>query len=156
MADPFSTDFARMFEQMKMPGADFGRMFEQMKVPGIDMESIIASQRKNLEALTKANQLALEGVQQVMQRQAEAMRAFATEFADLAKGVASGQGSPTDKAAESTDLVKASFEKTLAHMRELNETIAKSNTQAAEVISTRVSEGLNELKDAIRKAKPNG
>lgn len=142
MADPFSTDFTRMFEQMK--------------VPGVDMESIIASQRKNLEALTKANQLALEGVQQVVQRQAEAMRAFASEFADMAKGVASSPGGPADKAAHSTDLVKASFEKTLSHMRELSETIAKANTQAAEVISTRVSEGLGELKDAIRKAKPNG
>lgn len=142
MADPFSTDFAKMFEQLK--------------VPGVDMEQIIASQRKNLEALTRANQLALEGVQQVVQRQAEAMRAFASEFADIAKGVASDQSSPTDKAAHSTDLVKASFEKTLAHMRELSETIAKSNTQAAEVLSSRVSEGLGELKDAIRKAKPNG
>ncbi len=142
MADPFSTDFTRMFEQMK--------------VPGVDMESIIASQRKNLEALTKANQLALEGVQQVVQRQAEAMRAFASEFADMAKGVASAPGGAADKAAQSTDLVKASFEKTLSHMRELSETIAKANTQAAEVISTRVSEGLGELKDAIRKAKPNG
>src|SRR3954468_17483370 len=106
MADPFSTDFTRMFEQMK--------------VPGVDMESIIASQRKNLEALTKANQLALEGVQQVVQRQAEAMRAFASEFADMAKGVASAPGGPADKAAHSTDLVKASFEKTLSHMRELS------------------------------------
>ncbi|GIL40274.1 phasin family protein [Roseiterribacter gracilis] len=142
MADPFSTDFARMFEQMK--------------VPGVDMESIIASQRKNLEALTKANQLALEGMQKVMQRQAEAVRAFATEFADMAKGVAADQGSPTDKVARSTDLVKASFEKTLNHMRELSETIAKSNTQAAEVLSSRVSEGLSELKDAMHKAKPHG
>jgi phasin family protein len=139
MADPFSTDFARMFEQLK--------------VPGVDMEQIIASQRKNLEALTRANQLALEGVQQVMQRQAEAMRAFANEFADMAKGVASEPG-PAEKAARQTDLVKASFEKTLSHMRELSETIAASNAQAAEVLSKRVSEGLGELKDAIRKAKP--
>jgi phasin family protein len=142
MADPFSTDFARMFEQMK--------------VPGVDMESLIASQRKNLEALQRANQLAIEGIQQVAQRQAEAMRAFATEFADMAKSVASTEGGPAEKAAHSTDLVKASFEKTLAHMRELSETITKSNTQAAEVISNRVSEGLSELKDAIHKAKPRG
>jgi phasin family protein len=141
MADPFSTDFARMFDQLK--------------VPGLDMEQVIASQRKNLEALTRANQLALEGVQQVMQRQAEAMRAFATEFADMAKDVATESG-PTDKAERQTDLVRASFEKTLAHMRELSETIATSNSQAAEVLSKRVSEGLGELKDAIRKAKPTG
>jgi phasin family protein len=139
MADPFSTDFARMFEQMK--------------VPGVDMESLIASQRKNLEALQRANQLAIEGIQQVAQRQAEAMRSFATEFADMAKSVASTEGGPTEKAARSTDLVKASFEKTLAHMRELSETITKSNAQAAEVISNRVSEGLSELKDAINKSK---
>lgn len=138
MADPFSTDFARMFEQIK--------------VPGIDMESMIAAQRKNFEALQRANQLALEGVQHVVQRQAEAMRNFVSEFADLAKSVAA-EPDPASKAVRQTDLLKASFEKTLAHMREMSEAIARSNSQAAEVLSTRVSESLNELKDAIHKAK---
>ena len=138
MADPFSTDFARMFEQLK--------------VPGVDMESIIASQRKNLEALQRANQHAVEGFQQIAQRQAEAMKKFATEFADLAKDAAT-DAHPADKAARTTELVKASFEKALTHMREMSETIAKSNAQAADVISTRVSEGLTELKDAFHKSK---
>jgi phasin family protein len=138
MSDPFSTDFTRLFEQMK--------------VPGVDMQQMIASQRKNLEAITRANQLALEGVQRVAQQQADAVRQFASELADMAKDVAAESG-PAEKAARQTDLVKASFEKTLAHMRELSETIATSNTQAADVISKRVSEALGELKDAIQKSK---
>ncbi len=42
---------------------DMSKAFGEMKLPGIDVEAVAASQRKNLEALTQANQLAVEGAQ---------------------------------------------------------------------------------------------
>ena len=41
---------------------DFSKAFAGFTVPGFDAESLLASQRKNVEALTQANQLAAEGL----------------------------------------------------------------------------------------------
>ncbi len=49
---------------------DFGKFAEQFKLPGVDSKSLIETQRRNLEAFTKANQVTFEAVQAVVQRQA--------------------------------------------------------------------------------------
>src|ERR1700687_3911296 len=57
---------------------DVTKAFGDFRLPGLDVEAIVATQRKNLEALTQANQLAVEGVRALAQRQAEiAQQAFA-------------------------------------------------------------------------------
>jgi hypothetical protein len=50
---------------------DFSKLIEQVKLPGFDMASVIETQRKNIDALTAANQLAYDGMQALMQKQAE-------------------------------------------------------------------------------------
>src|SRR5260370_42061751 len=58
---------------------DMSKAFGEMKLPGIDVEAVAASQRKNLEALTQANQLAVEGAQSLARRQVEIARQAADE-----------------------------------------------------------------------------
>ncbi|MCH8139368.1 MAG: DNA recombination protein RmuC, partial [Proteobacteria bacterium] len=53
---------------------DFGKLAEQFKFPGVDTTVLIESQQRNIEAITKANQVAFAGVQAIMQRQAEILR----------------------------------------------------------------------------------
>src|SRR5487761_2425971 len=53
---------------------DVGKTFAGFNLPGLDAESVMATQRKNLEAFTQANQLAVEGVQAVTRRQVEIAR----------------------------------------------------------------------------------
>lgn len=131
---------------------DVTKFLGDYKVPGVDMDSLLASQRKNIEAITAANQLAVEGLQAVIRRQAEILRQSLEESSALMSDLMAA-GSPEDKAAKQTDLVKAAFEKALANSRELAELVAKSNTEAAEILSRRFSESLDELKLAIAKAK---
>jgi len=47
---------------------DFSKLIEQVKLPGFDMASVIETQRKNIDALTAANQLAYDGMQALMQK----------------------------------------------------------------------------------------
>ncbi len=42
------------------PFADFTKMMEQFRLPGMDMSAVIEARRKDIEALTEANQLAYE------------------------------------------------------------------------------------------------
>lgn len=131
---------------------DLTKLLGDFKVPGVDFESIIASQRKNIEAVTAANQLAVEGLQAVLRRQSEIIRQSIEEASSLV-GDLTSVSAPEEKAAKQADLVKSAFEKALANIKELSEIVAKSNSEAAEVLTKRVSESLEEVKAAIAKAK---
>lgn len=129
---------------------DFSKMMSDFKVPGLDVEAIMASQRKNIEAVTAANQLAYEGLQAVLRREAEIMRTSVEEVSSFVNQVVAA-GTPEEKAAKQAEAVKTAFEKSLANIRELAEMVAKSNSEAAEVLSKRVSESLDEVKAALGK-----
>ena len=53
---------------------DVTKLMGEFKVPGVDLDKMADAQRKNVEALTSANQLAAEGFQAVARRQAEILR----------------------------------------------------------------------------------
>ncbi len=133
---------------------DVTRIMAEFKVPGVDVEAVMTAQRRNIEALTSANQLAIEGMQAVARRQAEILRQTMEE---MTRGTQSllEQGPPEERLAKQTDLVKVAFEKALSNMRELAEMVAKANTEAANIISRRVAESLDEMKHLVAK-RPTG
>src|SRR4051812_23756934 len=67
-------DFGQFQNEFTRWVGDFSKSFTNGKTPTVDFESLFASQRKNFEAFTSANQLAFEGVKAVAQRQAELAR----------------------------------------------------------------------------------
>jgi phasin family protein len=123
---------------------DVSKAFNGFAIPGVDAETVMANQRKNLEALTQANQLAVEGVQAVTRRQVEIAReAFegaSTLFRDLVQPSA-----PEDRFAKNAEIAKQAFEKSLANARELAEMFTKANSEAFEVITRRFTESLEEM-----------
>jgi len=129
---------------------DVSKMMSEFKLPGVDVDAIMASQRRNIEAVTAANQLAIEGMQAVVRRQAEILRQTMEEAGNMLTEMM-GAGSPEDKVAKQAELVKVAFEKALANMKELAEMVAKSNSEAANIISKRVGESLEELKVVMAK-----
>jgi phasin family protein len=131
---------------------DISKFIGDFKVPGLDVESVVASQRKNIEALTQANKLAFEGVQAVFKRQVEILRQTLEESSSVAKELVEA-GTPQDKAIRQTELAKDAFERALSNSRELSEIIAKSNSEAFELLNKRFAQVLDEIKDGISKAK---
>jgi phasin family protein len=125
---------------------DVGKAFAGFTFPGVDVESIVAAQRKNLEALTQANQLAVEGVQAVARRQVELARQAVDEasslFRELSQPVA-----PEERVAKGAEFAKSAFEKGVANARELAELVTKANTEAFAVLQKRVAEGFEEMRD---------
>lgn len=141
--NPFGDfDFAKMMDPAKL--------MAEFKMPGVDMEQVVASQRRNIEALSAANQLAVEGIQAVAKRQAEIYRQMMEETAQAMRGVMAA-GSPEDKAARQTELTKEAFQRAVANMRELAEMVAKSQGDAFNVINKRVTDSLDELRDLMAK-----
>jgi phasin family protein len=131
---------------------DFTRMFSEFRIPGFDIDSLVASQRRNIEAVQAANQLAIESVQAIMRRQTEIFRQMVEESsAGLRELMITG--APEQKIAQQTELVKTTFEKAIANLRELTEMVAKSNTEAADILTKRIGESLVELKGALHRTK---
>ncbi len=128
---------------------DFGKFAEQFKFPGVDTTALIESQQRNIEAIAKANQVAFAGVQAIMQRQAEILSKTLDETAKAVQAF-SKTGKPEDIWAKQADLFKETYEHGLTDLRELTELSTKANSQAADLLSHRVTDGLNELKGAFK------
>jgi phasin family protein len=129
---------------------DITKYMGDFKVPGLDVESLVSSQRRNIEALTQANRLAYEGLQAVLKRQAEILRQTMDEVSQVTKDI-SEPGAPQDKAAKQTELAKDAFERSLSNMRELAEMIAKANSEAFDLLNKRFTQNLDEMRDAFVK-----
>ena len=139
----FQADFNRWV-------SDFSKSFTNGKTPSVDLETLFAAQRKNFEALSSANQLAFDGIKTVAQRQAEVAREAVEEFSKLAKEL-SAPASAEEKLVKQAEIAKAAFEQALSTMREMSETLQKSNTQAIDVLSKRVADSFDEVKTAFAK-----
>lgn len=130
----------------------FSNMLKTYNMPGVDMDSIVTSQKKNLEALTSANRVVIEGIQSVAKRQAEILQETMNE-ATKALDTLTKASSPQDIAAQQADLAKNAFERALGNMRELADMVTKANQQAADTINSRISATLGEIKELAVKAK---
>jgi len=131
---------------------DMTKYLGDFKVPGVEVEALVASQRKNIEALTQANKVAFEGIQALFKRQVEIARQTIEESASVARQVVEA-GTPQEKALRQTELTKEAFEQALANARELSEIVAKSNSEAFDLLNKRFFQTLDELKESIAKTK---
>jgi len=121
------------------------KVFDGFRFGGFDVQAVAESQRKNLEALTQANQLAIEGMRALAQRQGEIARE-AVEEASAALRDLTQSGAPEDRFAKSLDAAKLAFEKSVANARELNELRTKASADVFGVIARRISEGFDEVR----------
>jgi phasin family protein len=125
-------------QQREMPFFDFTKLLENYKVPGVDFSAIVDREKKNIEALTKANMIAFEGWQALVRRQTDILQETMREAIANAR--------QQEGAKHRVDLAKQGFAKALDHMRELAEIATKSQRQAFEVVRKRVDENVEHFK----------
>src|SRR5258707_7045580 len=116
---------------------DMSKAFGEMKLPGIDVEAVAASQRKNLEALTQANQLAVEGAKSLARRQVEIARQAADEVTTAFREWTEA-GAPQDRIAKSGELTQLPSEKGIAHPREPTQLATQASTDGVRGITRRL------------------
>ncbi|MFZ4762160.1 MAG: phasin family protein [Alphaproteobacteria bacterium] len=145
MSKPSNANFPMM-------DMDFWKNLTDMKVPGMDMNVFVQAGRRNMETANAVNQLVLEGVQALVRSQIGIFRQSVEEVSCVMRDLLA-DCSTEEKMAKQADLVKNSYEKTLANVREISEIVVKSNTEASDLINKRVSESLTEFKSAVQKAK---
>ncbi len=71
---------------------DFSKMFDSLRMPGMpDMDLMLGAYRRNLEALSAANRVALEGAQQVARRNMEIMQQTMGEMTEAMRGLTAAE-----------------------------------------------------------------
>ena len=121
----------------EMPFFDITKLLEQHKLPGVNVAALVDRERKNIEALTRANKIAFEGFQALVRKQSEILQETMTQALANAR---------KQDVAKNMDIAKQGFEKALDHMRELAEMAAKSQKEAFEVVRKRVDENMEEIR----------
>ncbi len=125
---------------------DFTKFFSEMKVPAMpDMEEVLSAHRRNLEALSDANRVALEGAQAVARRHMEIMQSTMAGLTSTMKEI-SVSDTPATRVAKQTDLLKQAYENAVSNTRELGDLIQRSNAEAMQKLNSRFSEAMTEMK----------
>ena len=134
------------------------RRFTEMRFPTMipDSTALLAAHRRNMEVLSNANRLALEGAQAVARRHMEIMQQTMTELSEHMRELSTPE-TPQAKAARQADLVKKSYERAVANIRDLSDLIQRSNGEALAVLSERFKEAMDEVKGLLEKSEhPTG
>jgi len=131
------------------PAPSFNSFAKLFQVPGFGINTVVDIQRRNVEALTAANQTIAQGLQTVVQRQGEIARQSVKQFQDLVS-VKPSSTSVTETLVKQIDVAKTSYEKNVTNARELGDLVAKVGSEAADILSRRVVASLDEVKAAAR------
>jgi phasin family protein len=133
-------------DKSELPVVDLNKMMDQLKLPNVDLQAIMEGRRKDLEAIVKANEVALNGIKSVADKQAEMLQTVLGEIGAKLKSIAQ-DGSPSAKA---TEMAQQTIEKALGAMRTLAEANGQSQAQVLDVINTRVQQSIEEIRTTLK------
>jgi phasin family protein len=144
MSDPMSefTERLRSMSTMKLP-------------PMPDMDKVLSAYRRNVEVLSAANRVALEGAQAVAKRHMEIVQQTLSEMGESIKTI-SLTDTPQAKAVQQADLLKQAYERALANTRELSDMIQHANSEALGLLNGRFIEAMDEVKALVHEAPAVG
>ena len=130
---------------------DFNSMKNFAPAAGLfpfDFGNVLETMRKNMQAMTEAQQIAIENIQAIAQRQAEIMTQMVEDNTSLAQQIMT-EGTPEEKISRQADLARKSYERSMSNLTELSDMVVKSNREAGEIISKRVTASLTEFKSSF-------
>jgi len=132
---------------------DFGKLFTDMKLPAVpDMEAFVSASRRNIETLTAANKVALEGAQAVARRHMEIVQQSMAELTEAVRTLSTVEA-PQAKAAKQAELLKTAYEHAVANLKEIGDLIQNSNAEAVKLLNNRFVEAMDEVKALADKSK---
>ncbi len=128
------------------------KLFRDLKLPALpDMESVLSTYRRNIEVMSQANRVALEGAQTVAKRHMEILQEMMSELSENMKALTAVE-SPQAKAAKQAELLKGAYERALGHTKELSDLIQNANKEALGLLNQRFMEAIDEVKALMEKS----
>lgn len=118
--------------------------FEMPKLAAVDADAMMATQRRNVEAMTSAGQILVDGMKTLAQRQVEIMQArmsaFGQKFETAVKAKEPGA------VQDGVDEAKQAYEQAVADTKELVEIVTKAQAEAMQVVNHCMLANFDDLK----------
>lgn len=114
-------------------------------------KDIMESARKSVQAFAEAQQIAVESMQTVMQRQREIISKAMQDNSAILQEIVN-EGTPEEKVARGAELIREAYEDAISGMQEVGDICTKSGREACDVIARRITTYLDEVKSTARAA----
>ncbi len=117
----------------------------EYKIPLTAVDTFLSSQKKNIAALTMANQEMMAGVRSMIEHQdrvlSEMLDKTTHSYTEIIES-----GDPRETAIHQLNLIQKSYEKSLEDMGKMAAIITQAQEKIAHTLTERVTEGLGEIK----------
>ena len=123
---------------------DAQKLIAGMKIPSLDTATMADFMQRNVEAVITANQTAFAGAQAVAKRHGEIVSKTIEESAKTVQEIMAA-GGPENRVEVQTAILKDGYVTAVANTKELSDIMTASGGEALEIISKRVTDGLDEF-----------
>lgn len=128
-------------------------MFQKFsKMPGMDKDAVMASHKKNLEALTEANKMAVEVMKSISQLQTQYIKQTFEDMSAIMQNITSASSSQATLAQHSQN-VKDQLSRIMDHGTNISNTMKNGQREILDIMHNRFSEGMNEANDMFAHKK---
>lgn len=142
-------DVQSVVASLRKFGADLG-------LPTLDIDQLVETQRKNIDALGEAAQVAVGASESLVARQREILEAGLKSAAELARNY-KPSGTPQEALAKQTEFAKSAFDITVQNARDVSGIASKSTSEVVGIIRDRLEATLGEIRSAVNApAAPSG
>ena len=133
-------------------GVDPKNFKDFMNMPSFDKEKLIKTHRKNIEALTEANKMAVEVMQSLTQLQSQYMKKTFEDMTSMMQGMMSNsnQAIPLEKHAA---VVKNHIDRTMEHGKAITSTLAQTHHNIYELFQNCMTSGMKDNEESSEDKK---
>lgn len=130
----------------------FARFGRELHVSDVDIERVIEHHRRNLEAFEQSARAASTGAASVMTRQRQMLEEMAANIREMADSYRT-PANPQDLMAKQAEFARKGFETAVKNTGDLAGMVARSNTEALDILRKRMKEGMAEIRQSFDKKK---
>lgn len=145
MTKPFK-GVADRLQSLNIPG--IAERFKDMNVQGT-ASALLDNGRKDLKALVEANEKSYKGLQAVVARQTEMLKASISDWQGAVKGMPGKDAK--ENLAQLDEMARASFKRALDDMKELAELAARSQADAFNVVRERINDNVEQVGKLLKR-----
>lgn len=132
---------------------NFGAEMMKAFAKPIDREAMMASHKKNLEALTEANKMAVDVMKSIAQLQTQYLKKTFEDMTHMAKDAMTSKPAPNQWEAHSLKM-KEYIHNAIDHGSTIASTLVKSHKDMHEVFHKRLHENIKNVQEGLAKKKP--
>ena len=113
--------------------------------PTLNVEALLDGHRKNVVAMTKANQVVFDGLKTLAQRERDVFKSTVDDYTTVSSDVLTGT-SVQERATKQVDGAGHIYASSVARFLELSDIAVKTNFSAADILNARVTEMFDEFR----------